>query len=334
MASKPQGLPPPDQQRLEALPQRFDIWQADARQAQATVRSGDRQVRPWMTVVVSRTEGTVLAFELTHERPTAGQVQEVLISAMEEPAAGEPHRPTEVRLRDPGWAAALRPSLEAIGIRCEAAEVLDQIDVVFDELAGQLGGQVAPGQGGLLDMPGVTPEAGASMFDAAALFFEQAPWKRTGERPIRVESDAFESGPWYAVVLGQGGMARGLVLYDDLETLLRIQGGNLTEEENARLSAGLALVFGDKEDLAPADAEAAERLGWRVAGPDAYPSAYRLEPGLSTRPPLAWEVRLLEGCLRALPEFARKKTRRLAPLSVPVPTAAGELTLILSWATA
>ena len=101
---------------------------------------------------------------------------------------------------------------------------------------------------------------------------------------------------------------------------------------NARQTAALAVVFGGKEDLAPEDVAAAEQHGWPVAGPDAYPSVYRMEPGLSLRPPLAWEVGLLEGALRAVPEFARKKTRRLAPLSLTVPTAGGELPLVLAWA--
>jgi hypothetical protein len=56
-----------------------------------------------------------------------------------------------------------------------------------------------------------------------------------------------------------------------------------------------------------------------------------MEPGLAMRPPLAWELTLLEGCLRALPAFVRKKTRRLEPLSLAVPTGAGELPLTLSW---
>src|SRR5262249_45037322 len=174
-------------------------------------------------------------------------------------------------------------------------------------------------QPGLLDMPGVTAEMLASFFDAAALFHEQAPWARVGERPIEVRCPRFESGPWYAVLMGQGGMARGLVLYDSLETLQRVQQGDLSEEENARLTSCLAVVYGEEAGLPPADVEAARRHGWRVAGPEAHPSVYRMEPGLSMRPPLAWELTLLEGCLRALPEFVRKKTRRLAPLTVEVP---------------
>jgi hypothetical protein len=149
-----------------------------------------------------------------------------------------------------------------------------------------------------------------------------------------VECSQFKSGPWYAIVMGQGGITKGLVLYDSLETLQRIQQGNLSDEENARLSAGLTVVFGVKDDLAPADMEAAEKHGWRVAAPSAYPSVYRMEPGLSMRPPLTWELQLLEGCLRGIPEFVRKKTRRLEPLPITVPTAAGELPLVLSWVAA
>jgi hypothetical protein len=316
---------------LESLPQRFDIWQLDARPATTMLQAGDRSVRPWMTVVVSRTDDHVLGFDFSHDEPTVDQVWQTLLKAMQEPTAGEPHRPTEVQLTKEAWATGLRPPLQSINVKCQIIEALDQIDEIFEELSGQLPKQ---GEPGLLDMPSVTPEAVGSLFDAAALFYEQAPWNKTGERPIQVECSQFESGPWYAVVMGQGGMTKGLVLYDSLETLLRIQQGNLSDEENARLSAGLTVVFGEKDDLVAADGKAAEKHAWRVAGSDAYPSVYRMEPGLSMRPPLAWELQVLEGCLRGIPEFVRKKTRRLEPLPITVPTAGGELPLVVSWVAA
>jgi hypothetical protein len=330
MADEPAGLLPFDRERLEALPQTFDVWQLGARQLNTTVRAGDRSVRPWMTGVFSSTEDAILAFEMTQEPPTPAEAWQVLLRAIEQPEAGDPHRPTEVQLDAAlGWAEALRSSLDALGVGCLELPQLDGLDPLLDELSGQL---ASPGSTALLDMPGVTPDAVGGLFDAAATFYRLAPWKRTGERPIRIECARFDSGPWYAVVMGQGGMTSGLVLYDDLDTLLRIQQGGLSEEENARQTAALAVVFGGQEDLAPEDVAAAERHGWPVAGPDAYPSVYRMEPGLSLRPPLAWEVGLLEGSLRAVPEFARKKTRRVAPLALTVPTAGGELPLVLSWA--
>ncbi|HKI37127.1 MAG TPA: hypothetical protein VKA46_35060 [Gemmataceae bacterium] len=330
MADTREGPLPFDRERLERLPQTFDVWQLGTRQLAARVRTGDQAVRPWMTGVFSSTHDLMLAFELTHEPPTATQGWQVLLKAMRQPEAGEPHRPTEVQLaQEQEWSSTLRPPLDALNVGCVTVEALDGLDALLDELSGQLASQGSPS---LLEMPGVTPEAVGAFFDAAALFYRQAPWNRTGERPIRIDCRRFESSPWYAVVMGQAGMTRGLVLYDDLATLLRIQEGDLPEEESARQTAALAVVFGDKEDLPAEDVAQAESNGWPVAGPEAYPSVYRMELGLSMRPPLAWELDLLEGCLRAVPEFARKKTRRLAPLNLTVPTAGGELPLVLSWA--
>jgi hypothetical protein len=67
---------------------------------------------------------------------------------------------------------------------------------------------------GLLDMPGVTPAQVASFYEAAAFFFQEAPWKEVGyEAAIRVECDKFQSGPWYAVL--QDVTPEGLVRLPD-----------------------------------------------------------------------------------------------------------------------
>jgi hypothetical protein len=50
------------------------------------------------------------------------------------------------------------------------------------------------------------------------------------------------------------------------------------------------------------------------------------------RPPLAWELDLLEGCLRAVPEFLdRHPQDDPATEEITVPVASRELRLVLSW---
>ena len=66
-----------------------------------------------------------------------------------------------------------------------------------------------------------------------------------------------------------------------------------------------------------------------MAGPEAYPLTVAVRPGYVTRPPLTWELELLEGCLRSIPAFIRQKE---PATSVAVPAASGELRLRLSWA--
>ena len=56
------------------------------------------------------------------------------------------------------------------------------------------------------------------------------------------------------------------------------------------------------------------------------------EVGKSFRRPLAWELELAEACLRAVPEFVRRRPQDdPAPGETTVPVASGELKLVLSW---
>jgi hypothetical protein len=176
------------------------------------------------------------------------------------------------------------------------------MEAVFNEMCEHACGKPKPG---LLDMPGVTPEQVGSFYGAAAFFFQEAPWKDVGyEAAIKVECAKYQSGPWYAVLMGQSGLTLGLALYEDLETLRRLWASDRVEEDNARQSVATTVTFGEAWDIPAADLEAAQRHGWPVARPDAYPEVFRKERGLSLRPPLAWELELLEGCLRAVPEPA------------------------------
>lgn len=312
------------------LPQDDDVWQADARRMPTWVKVAGQPVRPWAVLVTSRSNDLVLAHQVVEEAPPTALLWDTLVEAMKDPAAGEAHRPAVVQVRPEERWDSLRPNLEEIGVRLEVSDSLDQLDVVFDGLSAHIGGQREPG---LLDMPGIAPGQAGSFYDAAASFFRQAPWKKVGyESAIRVECDRFQSGPWYAVLMGQSGLTMGLALYDDLKPLVRMWAGRGGDEESARRTVGTSVTFGEEWDVPVADLEAAARYGWAVARPDAYPSVFHKERGLSVRPPLAWELELLEGCLRAVPDFVSRRpqddpTRE----ALTVPVASGPLPLVLSW---
>jgi hypothetical protein len=149
----------------------------------------------------------------------------------------------------------------------------------------------------------------------------------SGHVPIEVDCDKFQSGPWYAVVLGQYGITLGLALYEglgDIETALSAA----AEAERARRTSAITVTFGEAFELPIRDLEAAERGCWPLASPDAYPCAMRVNPGRTVRPLLAWELELLEGCLRTIPNFvAEEAWESVRTVSV----ATGELTLQLAW---
>jgi hypothetical protein len=104
------------------------------------------------------------------------------------------------------------------------------------------------------------------------------------------------------------------------------------EEEGNREAVGTSVTFGDEWELPVADLEAAKSHGWTVARPDAYPEVFHKERGMSLRQPLVWELELMEGCLRALPDFVnRRKQDDPVKEEFTVPVASGQLKLVLSW---
>jgi hypothetical protein len=69
-----------------------------------------------------------------------------------------------------------------------------------------------------------------------------------------------------------------------------------------------------------------------IIGGQRSAEVFHKERGLALRPPLAWELELLEGCLRAVPEFvARHPQDDPATEEMTVPVASGPLKLVLSW---
>jgi hypothetical protein len=240
----------------EKLPQEDDVWQADCRRLPNPVRIAGDMVRLWLVLVTSRPHGLILASQVVEEEPAAASLWGTLVRAMQNPLAGEPHRPAEVQVRAGGRWESLRPHAEEVGIDLVAAEGLDHFDAVFAGASEHIAGKPQPG---LLDMPGVGPEQVAGFYQAAASFFEQAPWRRVGyESAVRVECGKYQSGLWYAVVMGQSGLSTGLALYEDPEAVRRVWERPDAFEENLRESVATAVIFGEEIDLPLAEVEAAE----------------------------------------------------------------------------
>jgi len=312
------------------LAQKFDVWQADFRQMPNWLRIAGKMVRPWTVLVTSRSNDLVLGHQMCEEAPSAALLWDTLVQTMQHPAAGSPHRPTELQVRaDDRW-EELRPHLDEIGTGLVVTDDLEPIDVVFNEMCAHICGKSMPG---LLDVPGVTPAQVGSFYVAAAFFFHQGPWKKVGdEAAIKVECDKFQSGPWYAVVMGQSGLTTGLALYEDLNALRQIWTTEGTDEESARQGVATSVIFGEEWTIPVADLDAAKKHGWQVARPDAYPEIFHKERGLSLRPPLGWELELAEGCMRGIPDFVNRHTQDdLAREEITVPVASGQLKLVLSW---
>src|SRR5262249_18435894 len=157
---------------------------------------------------------------LFEQEPTSEMLWDALETVMRGPAVGDPHRPVEIRIRPDSPFEPLAPHLDEVSVSLSPTDVLGELDLVFESLTSSLGADQPPD---LLEMPGVTREQVGRFYSAAAEFYRKAPWKWLGsEEAIRVECDRFDSGPWYAIIMGQSGLTLGLALYEDLDLLRRL----------------------------------------------------------------------------------------------------------------
>lgn len=315
---------------LVELPQAGEeLWQADIRRLATWFGGEGTPQRPWCAMVTNRSEGTVLAQDLSTDDPTSNWLVDVVRRAMSNPACGEAQRPGIVAVSNEEFQAALAPWLADLNINCELQAELDHLDFVVDDLTKHMAGEDSVHA--LLDAPGVEQEHVAGFFEAAADFYRQKPWRTApSDAPIKIECERFASGPWYAVVMGQGGMCEGVALYEDFGRLVRLLTGGLTEEENARTMSGLSVQYNEAFDIPSLDLYHAEKHGWPIAGPEAYPAIMRVNPGMALRRPLVWELELAEACLRTLPQFLSEKPR--SPQVVTTAISTGPVELKLSWA--
>jgi hypothetical protein len=246
-----------------------------------------------------------------------------------------------VQVRDPALAAYLEELLDPLDVRCVLCEELEEIDHILVALEEALGLKPIPGH---LSIPGVTPAQVAGLFQAAAGFYRRTPWQYVDDSvPLAVQSETWSPEPWYAVIMGHGGIIYGLALHQSLELLEQMYSGLLSDAGAGRQMEALSLTFGDVTEMAFDDLEAMEQYGWEIAGPEAYPFVYRVDPGVSMRRPLPQEIDLVEACLRALPPFVEEHLARpprgggsalpsFGPLTqeVSVPITSGEMALRLS----
>jgi tetratricopeptide (TPR) repeat protein len=331
--SAPTGPTGASKKTLAKLRQHTAVWQVDCRKLTTWVEEQGRDVRPWVVLVNDQESHMIVGNDMLFQNASPAQVWDVLAQSMLQPlpeSGFPPARPSVILFpaRQP-W-QELQSHFQDIGIDYQPRDRMEASSEMFQAVNRDMGGQPEPG---LLDVPGVTPERVRTFYEAAAAFYRQAPWRLVGyESAVEVRCSKFESGPWYAVVMGQSGLSLGVALYDNLKQLRRLWSDPASSQENARRSVATTVTFGAPVTLPIADVDAGEEHGWPVARSDAYPHVFHKDRGMSTRPPLAWELELLEACLRALPDFIRSRPQDdSTPEEVTVPAGPGQLTLTLSW---
>ena len=177
----------------------------------------------------------------------------------------------------------------------------------------------------------VTTEQARDFYRVAASFYHQAPWHSVGgDEPIEVKCEQLEGGSRFAIVLGKSGKIRGLWLCDDWESCFLFENGDYNSV--ADYLRFTSLRFLDRTEINTHDLEEAQRLGFKVAGPKAYPAVFRKERGDDLRSHDAGELELLEACLWVIPDFLKRaEDRKPDVYGFTFKGASGKMALELSW---
>jgi hypothetical protein len=228
---------------------------------------------------------------------------------------------------------ALQPHLEDIGVDCIFRGALEEADYILGEMQKLMRPEGQPP--GLSESATFTSAQGAGFYAAASTYFLRRPWQRLAPSAIiQVECPQlreFGPGRWYAAVLGQGGQTLGLAVYNDLESVIAVSGGCCHDEECPQGTA-LSLLFGESFEIPIADLLAAEQHHWPLAGPEAYPLVLCATGGMQVRPLEPWEFKLLEGCVRTIPDFIEQFPYANGAASATLgPVAPANLKFTLSW---
>ena len=300
----------PDEVPLEEvrdLRQADEVWESTIRLARIWITPPDEDpYRPYLALTVSPT-GQILGTEiLDKDPPMSDEVINALAKAMcyPGPGAGGKRRPTAIHMEDEALVEALAPKLQEVGVRCEYRHTLREAEYALVEMDRFMSEQEPIS--GLLEVPGVTPFVVDGLFEAAAYFYREAPWRWLDDsHPIGMRYPV-DSEPRYAVVMGHGGETYGLALYNSAEILQATYAG-VPPDQLIGQEGWIAVLFGEAIDMSFDDLDAIRKYDWPVAGKYAYPLVLQVtRSGQPTRPSKS-ELFRIEAALLAIPDFVENQ---------------------------
>lgn len=306
---------------LAALPPSLETWQVDLRALPMWLQEEGRLRRPWSVMVVEAESEILFGQSVDAERPTLEGMWNVLAGVMAAPTVGEPHRPSRIEVADDEWAKFLEPRCANLGIAVEPVAALSKIEAVLEHFCDQ--STIDQEKQALTKISGATPAVLENFYEAAALLFRAAPWRKIAmDRVLKITRLDEPRMTWYVTVIGQSGLECGLALYARLEDIQTMLFGDITPGKAMQRMSCLSLMYGEAHATPFAELDAIEQYAWQVAAPEAYPAVIRLNGKGSVGKPDVSELSFLEGAIRIVHQLGNAATDK--PQVVTVSTAGRE----------
>ncbi|HSG43669.1 MAG TPA: hypothetical protein VLA72_10990 [Anaerolineales bacterium] len=300
---------PRSKRSLSQLPLLEDTWLIGTSRLRAWVKEDDSPPRrPFLILIVSGNTGVICGSNLVPEDPTAAQVADLLFKTMRHPPrqVGKAGRPSNIALADTALLEALQILLKDAELDTEVftIEFPDEFYEIIRELEAHLRGdeQEIPA---MLDTSNVTVKLLQEVFAAAAEFYRAAPWIRLSNNQVMAVRHPNERNYRYALVMGQGGVEYGLVMYNDWSDVKHF---SMSDDEPIfewQDRTWNTLSYDSADHLPFADLDAIEGHKFEIASEDAYPFGIVMEGHGQVRRPTRQEWEWYEAALRVIPVVVR-----------------------------
>lgn len=132
-----------DTTRLKKLPQENETWEADF---EALPKPYTQNKRHYLGMVITKTDGSILAEMQVEGNPTVNDMATMLANAMLSPLTEEPHRPSRIYVRDHTQWDEVYPQLREIGIKVSIHREFPRIYDAFHARLRQLRERRSPGK--------------------------------------------------------------------------------------------------------------------------------------------------------------------------------------------
>jgi hypothetical protein len=165
-----------DPTRLKELPQENETWEADF---EALPKPYTQNKRHYLGMVVTKTDGSILAETQVAGNPTVNDMATMLANAMLSPLTKDAHRPSRIYVRDYTPWDEVYPHLREIGIKVSIHREFPRIYAAFHDRLRQLRQMRSPGK-----VEPTTEQAKvAEVFPAIAKFVQVAELQRDFQGP-------------------------------------------------------------------------------------------------------------------------------------------------------
>ncbi len=291
-----------------SLPQSTDIWYLGSRQLRVWITPKDKEPhRPYLMIVVNLGTGLMHDLTLTELPPSPSDVEKFLFATMKKPKKElqtKPQRPAQIFFEDNGLQRAVAAALQAAGVqakyRPQSELLLDLVRNLEDHLRGE-----RPEISGLLSQKGINPKIMGNLFTAAADFYRASPWICLANEDVLSIRVLPQKEPFYAIVMGRGGVEYGLALYQTWEDVERNFQPKDHPEDWMPLTGAHSFLFNDITEVPFDDVDAIVKYSWEVADQQAYPVPMIYIPPDQVKTPRSRGDYLVRSCLTGHPGFCK-----------------------------